>query len=213
MAPARSREAALDVEKLAKQAAALAVLRNQSVVIGGYEIKEALWDLLEALRVDEDAVDYDDVVKALDRYRVYAGEESDSDIFIIANYDVKSIADSGFIRALLETSYNVLEEAVEKYLSGMLSGCTTEWSSAREALRRSEDAGFEIYVTHEYINSEYEGYIEYTVKAPTGEEFKIYKNIDYCNYCIHNGASIGIQKCVSYTWEKDERWAKQEELQ
>jgi hypothetical protein len=203
----------LDMEKIAKKALALAVLRNRSVTIGGFDIKEALWDILEALRVDKDTVDYEDILKVLDKYRVYAGEESDSDLFIIAEYDVKSIASSGFIRALWETDYDMLEEAVEKYLHDMLSECTTGWSSAKEALWRAKDAGFEIRVSHKYIDSVYAGYIEYTVKAITGEEFKIYENIVYCNYCIHSGVPIGVQKCMNYTWEKDEKWVKAEELE
>ncbi len=202
-----------DLERLAKQAAALAILRGRSVVIDGYEIKESLRDLLKALRVDEDAVDYEDVAEALDRYRIHTGEESDSDVFIVANYDVRCIADSDFMKLLIEVDYGTFKEAVERYLREKLSSCTRAWSTAKEALQRAEDAGFEVRVTHRYITSIYTGYIEYTVKAPTGEEFKIYENVDYCNYCIHTDTFIGIQKCVKWSWEKDEKWIKAEEVE
>jgi hypothetical protein len=234
-AVASGQNKAPDAEKLAAAAVALAVLREKSAVIYYQGVREALEDLAKAygIKVCEEEVTnycvYSDEFASIEeklyeyvaRYRIIpAAEDSDADVLVIApdsafkDYVTEIVDPDLFDAAYIYSKCGEeCKQLIENYLTLKFSKCLEEWSSAREALRRSEDAGFEIYVTHEYINSEYEGYIEYTVKAPTGEEFKIHKNIDYCNYCIHNGASIGIQKCVSYTWEKDERWAKQEELQ
>jgi hypothetical protein len=194
----RIHDLGIDLEKLAKQAAALAALREKSVVVGGYYVNEALRDLLEKVyKIDEkldkavEGIDSDYVrnatkarlereiheyvLDALAKYRVYEDEETDGDVYIFADYDMKSVADGYFVK--LVYIYGA-EDAIEEYLTEKLSSRTRRWSFAYQALKLAEEAGFKIDVIATVENADMTKNV-IKIVAPTNEEFTILEEIEY----------------------------------
>ncbi|MGC9050624.1 hypothetical protein [Pyrobaculum sp.] len=193
MSAAKSQEAILDVEKLARQVAALVVLREKSVIVGDYYVNEALWGLLEKVyKIDEkieravegidsgfirDAVKarlereiYEHVLDALSKYRVYTDEETNGDVYVFADYDITRDVNNEILYLIY---FYEAEAVIEEYLRKKLSTRGEEWSAAREALKLARAAGFKID-EHVVDNTK----IQYKIAAPTNEEFTIWMVIE-----------------------------------
>ncbi len=217
-----------DAEKLAIAAVALAVLREKSAVVRYQGVREALEDLAKAygIKVCEEEVTnycvYSDEFASIEeklyeyvaRYRIVpAAEDSDADVLVIApdsafkDYVTEIVDPDLFDAAYIYSKCGEeCKQLIENYLTLKFSKCLEEWSAAKEALRRARDSGFQIETIY-HLDREYSGWVEYRIKAPTGEEFTIWQRVYYCNYCIHgrpHSQSIGVQKCFSYKWERDE---------
>jgi hypothetical protein len=184
-------------ERLATAAAALAVLRQKSVVVRGAELYEALKDVARAYGVDPHGAEvYGYIEEWLEKYRVYAGESQDDDIYVFVDYSkVKKAADAEFVAGIGDI--RVIRRAYERYLHRELSACELAWSSALAALRLAERAGFKVEY-RERLEEDGTGAVKYTVVAPTGEAFGIRELIGYCGGCH----PVHVVKCGEYRWER-----------
>mgnify|MGYP001626398117 CR=1 FL=1 len=168
------------------------MLRERSVVIGGYYVNEALRDLFKVYKIDEkidEAVkgidsDYirnatkarlkreihEYVLDALSKYRVYTAEETDSDVYVFVDYDITRDVNSEILYLIY---FYEAEAVIEEYLHKKLNTNDEDWSVAREALKLAEAAEFNI--DEHAVDS---NKIQYKITAPTGEEFTVWTAVE-----------------------------------
>jgi hypothetical protein len=177
------------LEKLVAEAIALAVLRSGSVVVGRGDFVNAIEDVCKARGV---RVEWDAVERLVERFRLFGDFVEEEMYVFLRNFDIKSAVDEEFLRAVRITDEEAFRESLERYLSWKLSGETEWWSSAKEALELAKLVGFEVSERPD-LDEGGTGWVEYTVKTPVGEEFKIYKRLFRCPGSEHI--------CAEYLWE------------
>jgi hypothetical protein len=154
-----------------KQALALAMMREKSVVVRSTILELAMYHLGAA--TDELI---DELLKSVEKYRIGAC----GDVYIIVpeqELDLLRRIDAEFLNTLCTTLlfsdevdgnkwWNVVARAIENYI--MLKISDMDWSPAKELLNRAIEAGFKIEIVHD------EDTTEYRITAPTGDAVSVY---------------------------------------
>jgi hypothetical protein len=169
----------VDIEKLARQALVVAMMRERSNVVRSTELELAVVQTAYAI-YNADDVDVDLVLKQLEKYAIKR-----PGIYVVVPDDAVDVIkklDEEFIEAMsavlffadeiCETKdhWNILARTVEKYVTDKITDeYDREWSAAKELLTRAADAGFNIEVKQHA-----DGQIEYRITAPTGDSTSVY---------------------------------------
>ncbi|MGC9050623.1 hypothetical protein [Pyrobaculum sp.] len=179
---------ALDVEKIAKKALALAMMGEKNIVLDRFDLTLAITEIVHALGEFITPFGTEEILKHMEKYAVGEGlhalyiivPDAAVDIVRSLNRDFIEAARTVLLYANNEDWWENLARVIEKYVTDKVrEKYDRNWSAAKELLSRAAEAGFGV----ETIKRG-DGTLEYKIAAPTGNSTSVYYNVDGCVYAI-----------------------------
>ena len=143
----------------------------------------------------------------IDNTYIFYMNENDSDFDVIMDPDIIKLDDKelNIFREIFvideDMDINKVSKLITEYVKRKMQTCTKVGhlyllllENAKKFYNVEEDDS-------EYNGRYYVGKIKYIIKDGNTILGTIIENIEYCNYCINDRVSIGIQKCTEITLE------------